>query len=75
MTTTALITGGTSGISRGVAHKLARLGIHVSIVGRNEKPGEETLADSFDPSTDSFDVAFALTHIRLHSYPPRRGRL
>ena len=32
---TALITGGTSGIGRAVANKLAQLGIHVMVVGRN----------------------------------------
>lgn len=45
MTTTALITGGTSGIGRAVASKLARLGVHVLIVGRNAKRAEETLTE------------------------------
>ena len=31
----ALITGGTSGIGRAAANKLAQLGIHVLVVGRN----------------------------------------
>ena len=43
MTTTALITGGTSGIGRAVANKLGRLGVHVLIVGRNANRGEEAL--------------------------------
>jgi NAD(P)-dependent dehydrogenase (short-subunit alcohol dehydrogenase family) len=43
--TTALITGGTSGIGRAAANKLARLGIHVIVVGRNAKRGEKTLAE------------------------------
>ena len=34
-TATALITGGTSGIGRAAANKLAQLGIHVLVVGRN----------------------------------------
>ena len=42
---TALITGGTSGIGRATAKKLAELGIHVLVVGRNAKRGDETLAE------------------------------
>ena len=45
MATTALITGGTSGIGRAVANKLAELGIHVVIVGRNVKRGEQAVAE------------------------------
>ena len=40
MSTTALITSGTSGIGRAVANKLAQLGIHRLVVGRNEERGE-----------------------------------
>ena len=40
---TALITGGTSGIGRATANKLARLGIHVIVVGRNAERGEKQL--------------------------------
>ncbi len=43
-TSVALITGGTSGIGRAVANQLARLGIHVLVVGRNLQRGENTLA-------------------------------
>ena len=42
---TALITGGTSGIGRATAKKLAKLGIPVIVVGRNAKRGDETLAE------------------------------
>jgi len=42
---TALITGGTSGIGRATAKQLATLGIHVLVVGRNAKRGNETLAE------------------------------
>src|SRR6266545_4578494 len=42
---TALITGGTSGIGRSVANKLAALGIHVIAVGRNAERGQKTVAE------------------------------
>ena len=45
MASTALITGGTSGIGRAVANKLAQLGIHVLVVGRNRERGEKTVAE------------------------------
>jgi len=44
-TATALITGGTSGIGRAAANKLAQLGIHVLVVGRNAERGEKTVAE------------------------------
>src|SRR5437879_1667352 len=42
---TALITGGTSGIGRAAANKMALLGIHVLVVGRNVERGERTVAE------------------------------
>jgi NAD(P)-dependent dehydrogenase (short-subunit alcohol dehydrogenase family) len=45
MTTTALITGGTSGIGRAVAEKLAQSGVRVVVVGRNVERGERTIAE------------------------------
>jgi NAD(P)-dependent dehydrogenase (short-subunit alcohol dehydrogenase family) len=40
---TALITGGTSGIGRATANKLAQLGVHVIVVGRTDERGEKQL--------------------------------
>jgi NAD(P)-dependent dehydrogenase (short-subunit alcohol dehydrogenase family) len=42
-TSTALITGGTSGIGRATARKLAQLGIQVLVVGRNAERGRKTV--------------------------------
>ena len=42
---TALVTGGTSGIGRAAANKLAQLGVHVVVVGRNEERGEKAVAE------------------------------
>ena len=44
-TTTAVIIGGTSGIGRATAHKMALLGIHVLVVGRSVEHGERTVAE------------------------------
>jgi NAD(P)-dependent dehydrogenase (short-subunit alcohol dehydrogenase family) len=43
MTTTALITGGTSGIGRAVANKLGQMGVHVLVVGRHVERGKKTI--------------------------------
>ena len=45
MTTTALITGATSGIGRAAAEKLAQSVVHVVAVGRNVERGEKTIAE------------------------------
>jgi NAD(P)-dependent dehydrogenase (short-subunit alcohol dehydrogenase family) len=37
----ALITGGTSGVGRSTAKKLAQLGMHVLVVGRNAERGKD----------------------------------
>jgi NAD(P)-dependent dehydrogenase (short-subunit alcohol dehydrogenase family) len=44
-TSTALITGGTSGIGRATADKLAQLGFHVLVVGRNTDRGKKTVEE------------------------------
>jgi len=42
---TALITGGTSGIGRAAANKLAQLGIHVMVVGRDATRGRKAVEE------------------------------
>jgi NAD(P)-dependent dehydrogenase (short-subunit alcohol dehydrogenase family) len=42
---TALVTGGTSGIGRAAANKLAQLGVYVLVVGRNRERGDKTVAE------------------------------
>jgi len=42
-TPAALITGGTSGIGRATARKLAQLGVYVLVVGRNAERGQSTV--------------------------------
>jgi NAD(P)-dependent dehydrogenase (short-subunit alcohol dehydrogenase family) len=42
---TALITGGTSGIGRATADKLAQLGFHVLVVGRNAERGSKAVEE------------------------------
>jgi NAD(P)-dependent dehydrogenase (short-subunit alcohol dehydrogenase family) len=44
-TSIALITGGTSGIGRAVANKLAQLGIYVLVVGRSLDRGKKTVEE------------------------------
>jgi len=44
-TSTALIPGGTSGIGRATDKKLAQLGIHALVVGRNEERGEKAVEE------------------------------
>ena len=53
-TTTAVIIGGTSGIGRATAHKMALLGIHVLVVGRSVEHGERTVAEIRGRRTSGF---------------------
>jgi NAD(P)-dependent dehydrogenase (short-subunit alcohol dehydrogenase family) len=57
---TALITGGTSGIGRAAADKLARLGIHVVVVGRNAERGEKAVAEIRAAAGKADFIAFDL---------------
>ena len=67
MTTTALITGGTSGIGRAVARKLASLGIRVVVVGRNAERGEKTIAEirTAGGQPTSFPLTFGMLRVPL----------
>src|SRR5579864_4226719 len=42
---TALVTGGTSGIGLATSNKLAQLGIHVIVIGRNAERGDKAVAE------------------------------
>ena len=63
MSMTALITGGTSGIGRAVANKLAQLGIHVVVVGRNEERGKKAIAEI--RASGSKRISFRPTFVML----------
>src|SRR3989441_4516905 len=58
---TALITGATSGIGRAAANKLAQLGIHVLVVGRNAERGNKTVAEI---RGSAFKAAFISSDLR-----------
>lgn len=49
----ALVVGGTSGIGEGVARRLAKAKVSVTIAGRNEKRGKEIVAELQNLSSDS----------------------
>src|SRR5260370_41654160 len=62
MATTALITGGTSGIGRATANKLAQLGVHVVVVGRNVDRGEKTISEIRKAGGQAYFIASDLRH-------------
>src|SRR5260370_23360488 len=57
---TALITGGTSGIGRAAADKLAQVGVHVIVVGRNAERGEKTGAEIRAAGGEGDSISFDL---------------
>ncbi|SFM46020.1 Enoyl-(Acyl carrier protein) reductase [Paenibacillus sp. 1_12] len=72
----ALVTGATDGIGRAAAEKLGALGVRVSVCGRDQERGEETVsrivsrggqavfirADLLDPETPSMMVEKTIAH-------------
>ena len=73
MSTTALITGGTSGIGRAVANKLAQLGILALVVGRNEERGEKRLPkfEQRAGKRTSFRLTYGMLRVRVKSREER----
>ena len=67
---TALITGGTSGIGRAAANKLAQLGSHVIVVGRNAERGEKTVAEIRAAGGKADLTSSDLYHSRRHAERP-----
>jgi NAD(P)-dependent dehydrogenase (short-subunit alcohol dehydrogenase family) len=59
-TTTALITGGTSGIGLATARKLAELGIHVLVVGRNAERGKKAVDEIRTAGGNADFIAYEL---------------
>jgi NAD(P)-dependent dehydrogenase (short-subunit alcohol dehydrogenase family) len=57
---TVLITGGTSGIGLATARKLAQLGIHVLVVGRNAARGKKAVDEIRAPGSKADFIASEL---------------
>ena len=64
---TALIAGGTSGIGRSAANKLAALGAHVIVVDRNAELGQKTVAEirATGGNADLFRLIFRTPRLGL----------
>ena len=58
----ALVTGGTSGIGRAAAQKLAKLGIHVIVTGRNAERGQKTVQEIRSTGGKADFIALDLRH-------------
>jgi NAD(P)-dependent dehydrogenase (short-subunit alcohol dehydrogenase family) len=56
----ALVTGGTSGIGRAAAQKLAKLGIHVIVTGRDAERGQKTVQEIRSTGGKADFIAFDL---------------
>jgi NAD(P)-dependent dehydrogenase (short-subunit alcohol dehydrogenase family) len=52
----AIVTGGGSGIGRGIAIALARSGVHVAVCGRRVKSLEETIRSISEDGSDGFAI-------------------
>ena len=72
---TALITGRTSGIGLATARQLARLGIHVLVVGRNAERGKKAVDEIRAAGARQilFPRIFAMQTARV-KWPARRSK-
>jgi hypothetical protein len=63
----ALVVGGTAGIGRGIAQRLARQGASVTVVGRNAERGEKTIASlvAASPAASQASHAFVKGDVSL----------
>ena len=67
---TALVTGGTSGVGRTAATKLAQLGVYVLVVGRNRECGEKAVAEMRSAGAQADSIAYGPSGVRVNAVSP-----